>query len=194
MSGPREPYDRGVMPVHQLPAARTRRDVRASLLADGAAGLDAEAFLRRAMRALSRVVAFDAGAFATVDTDTLLCTGGVLHGLSPDAMVRFAELELQLGTEGRGDELRVAFARGGRCYGAAYLLRAEGGPGFTEAEARFVAGLAGDVAEGLRAALARSRVGGGERGARSRSPRARRSGASRRGRRRAPRSMRPRRR
>ena len=153
------------MPVHQLPAARTRRDVRASLLADAAAGLDAEAFLRRAMRALSRVVAFDAGAFATVDPDTLLCTGGVLHGLPPDAMVRFAELELQLGTDGRRDELRVAFARGGRCYGAAYLLRAEGGPGFTEAEARFVAGLAGDVAEGLRAALARSRVGGGERGA-----------------------------
>ena len=189
------------MPVHQLPAARNRRDVRASILADSGAGLGAEAFLRRVMRTLARAVPFAAAGFTTVDPDTLLWTGCVLDFITSPSMRGLAELELlepdvlayaDLRAQGRAagvlsietggrreacaryrelyrphgmrDELRVSFAAGGRCYGAACLLRAEGEPDFTEAEARLVAALAGDVAGGLRAALAQSRVGGGERG------------------------------
>ena len=76
------------MTVHQMQLARTARDVRATLAGDAVAGLGAEAYLRRVMRALDRVVAFDAGAFATVDPDTLLWTGCVLRGLPPVACRR----------------------------------------------------------------------------------------------------------
>jgi DNA-binding CsgD family transcriptional regulator len=191
------------MGVHSIATARVARDVRATIVADGVAGLGAEGFLRRVMRALDRVAPFDAGGFATVDPDTLLWTGCVLRGLPPAAMGTFAELELlqpdvlayadmlaerrvagvlSLETDGRlgrstrhgalyaphgmGDELRVTFSTGGRCHGVACLLRADGGPAFTAAEAQLVAGVAADVADGLRTSVSASRVyAGGGRGA-----------------------------
>ena len=160
------------MTVHALQAARTIRDVRATIAGDAAAGLGAEAFLRRVMRALDRIVPFDAGAFATVDPDSLLWTGCVLRGLPPAATAAFTELELPQPAGrpersalhhayGLDDELRVAaFVAGGRCFGSARLLRAEGAPTFTDGDARAIGGLAGAVAEGLRAALASTRVRG----------------------------------
>jgi len=112
------------------------------------------------MRALDRVVAFDAGAFATVDPDTLLWTGCVLRGLPPAAAAAFSELAPGAdGLAAMAGELRVSFVSGGRRYGSACLLRAEGAPAFTSADERLVEGLAGDVAEGLRTALAAARAG-----------------------------------
>src|SRR5690348_11900767 len=108
------------MTVHQMQLARTARDVRATLGADGVAGLGAEPFLRRAMRAFDRVVPFGAGAFATVDPDTLLWTGCVLRGLPAAAVAAFSELALEADghdarrwalhrPHGMADELRVSF-------------------------------------------------------------------------------------
>lgn len=158
------------MTVHPMQLARTARDVRATLVADDVPGLGAERFLRRAMRALDRVVPFGAGAFATVDPDTLLWTGCVLRGLPAAAAAAFSELALEPDgydarrralhrPHGMAHELRVSFACGGRCFGSASLLRAEGAPAFTSTDARVIERLAGDVAEGLRTAPAAARAG-----------------------------------
>jgi DNA-binding CsgD family transcriptional regulator len=83
---------------------------------------------------------------------------GVLSIETDERPERSARYRALYRPHGMRDELRVAFLAAGRCYGAACLLRAQGSADFTEEEARLVAGLAADVADGLRVALAASRV------------------------------------
>ncbi len=79
------------IPTLDHTAART---ARAALAADALAGHDAPALLRRAMSAIDRAVPFDAGGFSPTDPDTLLWTGGVVKGFTPDVVPLFFESEL----------------------------------------------------------------------------------------------------
>ena len=61
---------------------------------DAAVGLDAEPFLRRAIRAVRRAVPHDAGGWSTTDPGTRLWTGGIMYGLPVEAGLSFYDNEL----------------------------------------------------------------------------------------------------
>ncbi|HWC10145.1 MAG TPA: LuxR C-terminal-related transcriptional regulator [Acidimicrobiales bacterium] len=71
-------------------------------------------------------------------------------GADRAASARYRDIMAPLGL---GDELRAAFRSGGECWGFLCVHREDGSRGFTEREARVVAGLAPHVGEGLRRAL-----------------------------------------
>lgn len=78
---------------------------------------------------------------------------GVLSVVTDGAPERSARFRRMYRPNGMADELRVALMADGRCYGAACLLRAEGGPRFTAREATFMAEAGRHLGDGLRAAL-----------------------------------------
>ena len=71
--------------------ARVARDAVASA---SVAGLDAEAFLRRVIDAVSSVVPHHAGGWSTMDPETVLWTGGIMYGLPAEVGMRFYDNEL----------------------------------------------------------------------------------------------------
>jgi len=68
----------------------------------------------------------------------------------PSLSPRYKKIYQPLGLEA---ELRAVFATGGSCWGIACLTRAEGAPGFTQAEIDYVGSLTESIARGLRVAL-----------------------------------------
>jgi hypothetical protein len=71
-------------------------------------------------------------------------------GGDPELSPRHRTIHRPLGLSG---ELRAVFATGDTCWGVVCLTREEGQPGFTAAEAGFLASITDAVAHGLRTAL-----------------------------------------
>jgi DNA-binding CsgD family transcriptional regulator len=70
------------------------RIAREAVAAASVSGDDAETFLRKVVAAVRRAVPHDAGGWCVTDPGTLLWTGGVMHGLPPEAGIGFVENEL----------------------------------------------------------------------------------------------------
>ena len=105
------------------------RIAREAVAAASVAGLDAEAFLRRAIDAVSRAVPHQAGGWATMDPGTVLWTGGVMYGLPTELGLRFYDNELL-----EDDVLKFSqLARRAKPFGT--LSRATGGD--LESSARY---------------------------------------------------------
>lgn len=77
-----------------VPFPTKARLARAEVAAASVQGEGAEPFLRRVVAAVGRAVPHDAGGWSVTDPTTLLWTGGVLHGLPPEAGPAIVENEI----------------------------------------------------------------------------------------------------